>query len=65
MSLTKNRKIQNLPLLNGGVYFFYIFDTMNRLVTKLLCINFRQNDTRRRKRVKKIEKSIRELNPDE
>ena len=38
---------------------------MNRLLKKLLCINFRQNDARRRKRVKKIEKSIRELNPDE
>ncbi len=38
---------------------------MNRLLKKLLCLNFRQNDTRRRKRVKKIEKSIRELNPDE
>ena len=38
---------------------------MNRLLKKLLCINFRQNDIRKRKRVKKIEKSIRELNPDE
>jgi len=38
---------------------------MNRLLTKLLRVNFRQNDTRRRKRVKKIEKSMRELNPDE
>ncbi len=29
---------------------------MNRLLKKLLCINFRQNDTRRRKRVQKTKK---------
>ena len=38
---------------------------MNRLITKLLCLNFRQNDTRRRKRVQKTKKIERELNPDE
>ena len=38
---------------------------MNRLIIKLLCINFRQNDTRRRKRVQKTKKIERELNPDE
>jgi hypothetical protein len=38
---------------------------MNRLITKLLCINFRQNDTRKRRRVQKTKKIERELNPDE
>jgi hypothetical protein len=38
---------------------------MNRLLKKLLCINFRQNDIRRRKRVQKTKKIKRELNPDE
>ena len=38
---------------------------MNRLITKLLCINFRQNDTRKRRRVQKTKKIERNLNPDE
>ena len=38
---------------------------MNRLIIKLLCINFRQNDARRRKRVQKTKKIERDLNPDE
>ncbi len=38
---------------------------MKRLVTKLLCLNFRQNDTRKRRRVQKTKKIERELNPDE
>ncbi len=38
---------------------------MNRLLKKLLCLNFRQNDTRKRKRVQKTNKIERDLNPDE
>jgi hypothetical protein len=38
---------------------------MNRLIIKLLCLNFRQNDTRKRRRVQKTKKIKRELNPDE
>ncbi len=38
---------------------------MNRLITKLLCLNFRQNNTRKRRRVQKTKKIERELNPDE
>lgn len=38
---------------------------MNRLIRKLLLLNFRQYRTRRRTNVKKIKKSIRDLNPNE
>jgi hypothetical protein len=38
---------------------------MNRILKKLLCINFRQNDARKKKRVQKTKKIERELNPDE
>ena len=38
---------------------------MNRLIIKLLRLNFRQNDTRKRRRVQKTKKIERELNPDE
>ena len=38
---------------------------MNRLIIKLLRLNFRQNDTRKRRRVQKTKKIERDLNPDE
>lgn len=38
---------------------------MNRLLKKLLCLNFRQNDARKKPRVQKTKKIERELNPDE
>jgi hypothetical protein len=38
---------------------------MNRLIIKLLRLNFRQNDARKRQRVQKTKKIERELNPDE